>query len=229
MADGMTQRASRTAGDYHSVHLTEDPARAVVWQAVAGHLAPWISPDARVLEIGAGYCCWINAVRAGRKVAVDSWPGFAAHAAPGVQAIVMDAATSLRTLGVGQFDAILASNFLEHFEPAVVDSIVGDVMALLRPGGRFLVVQPNFRYAFRQYFDDYTHRSVFTDVSLPNLLRARGFTIEDVQPRFLPYSMRGRHFPIAGWLVRLYLMSPIKPWAGQMLVIATSRQPPATS
>ena len=70
---------------------------------------------------------------------------------------------------------------------------------------------------------------MFTDVSLPNLLRARGFTIEDVQPRFLPYSMRGRHFPIAGWLVRLYLMSPIKPWAGQMLVIATSRQPPATS
>jgi cyclopropane fatty-acyl-phospholipid synthase-like methyltransferase len=219
MADGMTQHASRTAGDYHSVHLTEDPARAVVWRAVAEHLSSWIAPDARVLEIGAGYCCWINAVRAGRKVAVDSWPGFAAHAAPDVQAIVMDAAASLRSLGDGLFDAILASNFLEHFEPAVVDALVGDVAALLRPGGRFLIVQPNFRYAFRHYFDDYTHRSVFTDVSLPNLLRARGFTIEAVHPRYLPYSMRGRQFPISSWLVRLYLMSPIKPFAGQMLVV----------
>jgi hypothetical protein len=31
--------------------------------------------------------------------------------------------------------------------------------------------------------------------------------------------MRGRQFPISSWLVRLYLMSPIKPWAGQMLVV----------
>lgn len=229
----MTQHAARSAGDYHSVHLTEDPARAVVWRAVADHLSGWIAPDARVLELGAGYCCWINAVRAGRKVAVDSWPGFADHAAADVQAIVMDAANGLRSLGAGQFDVVLASNFLEHFEPGAAARIVADVAALLRPGGRFLIVQPNFRYAFRQYFDDYTHRSVFTDVSLPNLLRAQGFAIETVQPRYLPYSMRGRQFPISGWLVRMYLMSPIKPWAGQMLVVgrktAASGQPPAAS
>ena len=186
MADGMTQHAARAAGDYHSVHLTEDPARAVVWRAVADHLSGWIAPDARVLELGAGYCCWINAVRAGRKVAVDSWPGFADYAARDVQAVVMDAANGLRSLGGGQFDAVLASNFLEHFEPEAAAGIVADVAALLRPGGRFLIVQPNFRYAFRQYFDDYTHRSVFTDVSLPNLLRAQGFAIETVQPRYLP-------------------------------------------
>ena len=52
---------------------------------------------------------------------------------------------------------------------------------MLRPGGRLLVIQPNFRYAFREYFDDYTHRSMFTDVSLPNLLRAQGFEIERVR------------------------------------------------
>jgi cyclopropane fatty-acyl-phospholipid synthase-like methyltransferase len=204
---------------YHAVHLPEDAARARVWQAIAQHLAGWIPSGAQVLEIGAGYCSWINAVTAARRVAVDRWPEFARYAGGGVQAVVLDAATELRSLGTAEFDVVLASNVLEHFEPDVAASVVADVHALLRYGGRFIVVQPNFRYAYRRYFDDYTHRSVFTDVSLPNLLRANGFAIERVQPRFLPYSMRNRRVPAAAWLVRAYLASPVKPGAGQMLVI----------
>jgi hypothetical protein len=33
--------------------------------------------------------------------------------------------------------------------------------------------------------------------------------------------MRGTRLPIARWLVTAYLRSPLKPFAGQMLVIAT--------
>lgn len=209
----------RATGDYHRIHLTEDRARAVIWSAIADHLARWVPSGAHVLELGAGYCCWINAVRASRKVAIDSWPDFVKHAGRDVQALVIDATTGLRTLGAAQFDVILASNFLEHFDPDDVARILDDVSTLLRPGGRLLIVQPNFRYAFRQYFDDYTHRSIFTDVSLVNLLRAHGFTIETVHPRYLPYSMRDRRFPIPGWVVRLYLRSPVRPWAGQMLIV----------
>ena len=115
---------------------------------------------------------------------------------------------------------VLASNVIEHFDPDTAAGLVGSVAAALKRGGRLLVIQPNFRYAYREYFDDYTHRSVFTDVSLPNLLRSRGFRIDRVEPRFLPYSMRGTRWPIVPWLVRAYLHSPIKPRAGQMLVIA---------
>ena len=200
--------------------MPEDPARAVVWRVVADHLSEWIPAQSCVLEIGAGYCCWINAVRAARRVAVDNWPGFASHAASGVETMVLDASGDLDRLGAGSFDVVLASNVIEHFEPDAAAGLVDAVAAVLRSGGRMLVIQPNFRYAFREYFDDYTHRSMFTDVSLPNLLRSRGFQIERVEPRFLPYSMRGTRWPIAPWLVRAYLRSPIKPRAGQMLVIA---------
>jgi len=214
-----------TAGEardtsYHAVHLPEDPARALVWQVVADHLSAWIPAQSHVLEIGAGYCCWINAVRAARRVAVDNWPGFQSHAAGGVETQVLDLSSGLDRIGARSFDVVLASNVIEHFEPDAAATLVDGVAAALRPGGRLLVIQPNFRYAFREYFDDYTHRSMFTDVSLPNLLRSRGFQIERVEPRFLPYSMRGRRWPIAPWLVRAYLRSPIKPRAGQMLVIA---------
>jgi hypothetical protein len=207
MADGMMRNGStRLPGEYHRVHLTHDPARAQVWRVIAEHLAPWVPSDAHVLELGAGYCGWINAVRAARKVAVDAWPEFATHAAADVQTLVMDAATGLGSLGASRFE-----------------SIVADVAALLRPAGRFLIVQPNFRYAFRRYFDDYTHRSIFTDVSLANLLRAHGFSIDAVHPRYLPYSMRGRRLPVPSWIVRAYLRSPVRPWAGQMLIVGRRR------
>ena len=98
--------------------------------------------------------------------------------------------------------------------------MVSGVASVLRGGGRFVVVQPNFRYAWRHYFDDYTHRSIFTDVSLPALLRVHGFRILEVRPKFLPYSMRQSRLPITSFLVRAYLRSPVKPLAGQMLVVA---------
>ena len=205
---------------YHESHLTEDPSRTVVWEAVAHHLASFIPPDAEVLEIGAGYCDWINHVRAARRVAVDAWPDFARYAADDVEPVVLDVATGLGTFGAGAFDAVLASNILEHFVPDATAAIVGDIFRLLRPGGRLIVVQPNFAYASKHYFDDYTHRAVFTHVSLPALLRSRGFAIDQVQPRFLPYSMRGSRLPIRRWLVQAYLHSPVKPMAGQMLVVA---------
>jgi len=209
-----------TPGAYHEVHLTPEPARAVVWQAVADHLAGWIPPAAHVLEIGAGYCGWINAVRGERRVAVDIWPGVARQAGPGVEVHVLDIRTALRTLGSGMFDVVLASNVLEHFDPDCGARILGDVRELLKSGGRLLVIQPNFRYAWRRYFDDYTHRAIFTDASLPALLRANGFAIDCLVPRFLPYSMRHSRLPIRRWLVRAYLRSPLKPGAGQMLVVA---------
>jgi SAM-dependent methyltransferase len=202
------------------VHLPAHPARDVVWRVIAEHLAGWVPPGAHVLELGAGYCHWINHVQAARRVAVDTWPGVARHAAPGVEALVLDAVEARASIGEGRFDTVLASNFLEHFEPDRAAALVGDMAALLRPGGRALLIQPNFRDAYREYFDDYTHRSVFTHVSLANLLRSRGFAIELVRPRFLPYSMRDTRARVRPWIVRAYLRSPVKPRAGQMLIVA---------
>ena len=57
-------------------------------------------------------------------------------------------------------------------------------------------------------------------MSLANLLRAKGLRILRVEPRFMPYSMRETRLPVTSWLVRAYLRSPIRPWAGQMLLVA---------
>jgi len=205
---------------YHDVHLTDDPNRRIVWRVLNDYLAPWIPPGGRVLELGAGYCHWINGVRAASRVAVDLWPELPRHTAPGVEARVLDAAAQLRSLGALEFTTVLASNVLEHFDPDTAAGVIEDVRGLLAPGGRFIIIQPNFRYAYRRYFDDYTHRSVFTDVSLSALLRSKGFRIERCLPRFMPYSMQGTRRTVRPWWIKAYLRSPIKPRSGQMLIVA---------
>jgi SAM-dependent methyltransferase len=209
---------------YQAVHLTEDATRAIVWQVLVEYLSVYVPEDAHVLELGANYCYWINGVRAVRKVAVDIWAESGRYAASDVQSVQHDLSKGLPMFGDLRFDVVMASNLLEHFEPDVASRLIADVYTCLRPSGRFIVIQPNFRYAYRHYFDDYTHRSIFTDVSLPNLMRSHGFHIEQVQARFLPYSLRGSRLPIRPWLVRAYLHSPIKPFSGQMLVIGQKRE-----
>jgi SAM-dependent methyltransferase len=205
---------------YHRVHFIDDPRRATVWRAVARHLAPHVPKDAHVLELGAGYCHWINNVDATRRVAADSWSELPAHTAPGVEPLVIDIVRDMASIPSESFDVVLASNVLEHVPHDDVPNVVENAARLLRSGGRFILIQPNFRYSWRSYFDDYTHRSIFTDVSLPAVLRAGGFRILTVKRRFVPYSMQGMNLPVTGWLVRAYLLSPLKPLAGQMLVIA---------
>ena len=90
----------------------------------------------------------------------------------------------------------------------------------MKPGATLTIVQPNFKYCAHEYFDDYTHVSIYTDKGLCDLLAANGFTIVRCMPRFMPFSIKGS-LPVHPWLIRLYLLSPFKPFAKQMLISAT--------
>ena len=47
----------------------------------------------------------------------------------------------------------------------------------LSPNGSLTILQPNYRYAYREYFDDFTHVSIYSHVSLCDFLMANGFEI----------------------------------------------------
>ena len=205
--------------EYFTVSHVQRSDRDRIWKVVAGHIQRRYMPDDGViLDLGAGYCPFINQVRGRARYAFDQSDVVRQSAAQGVQAIVGDC-SRLAELESGTFDVVFASNFLEHLDRELLGQVLPEVQRLLKPGGRFIVLQPNFAYAYRQYFDDFTHTLVFTHVSLGDLLRAFGFSLHAVLPRFLPFSMKSR-LPTLPWLVHLYLRSPIKPFAGQMLIVA---------
>jgi SAM-dependent methyltransferase len=207
-----------TDGAYYATRFTPDPRRRAVWRHVSRYLQRWISPTADVLELGAGYCDFSNTVTARSRTALDVEPTVQSAAEAGVTAVV-GSCTDLSQFGESSFDVVFASNLLEHLERDALQATLHEVRRVLRPNGRVLFVQPNFRLRPREYFDDYTHVAVFTDRSLPDLLVAHGYLIEHVEARFLPLTLKSR-LAFGHRLVPLYLRLPWRPLAGQMLVIA---------
>jgi len=216
----MTDRTDRDA--YFTTRFAPDRRREVLWRHLTRHLARYIAPGASILELGAGYCYFINGVKGRRRVAVDLGEQVAACAAPGVEAVCADALGYLRGEPSDSFDFVFASNFLEHFDWPVLTGLIAEIRRVLAPRGRLALVQPNFRLAPGRYFDDYTHRTVFTDVSLSDWLDASGFEVVECVPRFLPLTVKSRLGGLS-FLVPLYLRSPWRPLAGQMFVLAERR------
>ncbi|OGW92194.1 MAG: hypothetical protein A3D28_06225 [Omnitrophica bacterium RIFCSPHIGHO2_02_FULL_63_14] len=203
---------------YYESRFSPDPGRDRVWPVICRYLQRFIPPDASVLDLGAGYCSFINHIRARDKFALDRHPDLARFAAPGVRTFVRGC-EDLGPFRDATLDVVFASNLFEHLDEDTLAKTVDETRRVLKPGGRIILIQPNFKHAAREYFDDYTHKKVFTDVSLADYLRSRGFVVKRVEPRFLLISMKAR-VPKHPALVALYLRLPFRPFAKQMLVMA---------
>ena len=164
--------ADASTPGYFGTRLAHDPNRAKVWQHLTAYLSRWIAPDARVLELGAGWCDFANQVAAAEVVALDADATVESAARPGVTAVVGDC-TDLSQFPDGRFDVVFASNLVEHLDRDAVDRLVDESHRVLAAGGRLILLQPNFRLAPGRYFDDYTHVSIWTDQSLGDFLRSR--------------------------------------------------------
>jgi hypothetical protein len=212
-----------TAADYHSSRLVADDRRDVLWKSLWRYrFSAMVRPDDCVLDLGAGYCNFINSVVARRRIAVDAWGGFPAHLAPGIEHKV-GSVTNLDFLEDGAVDFAFASNLFEHLTKDEFSAALDALHHKLSDHGTLTIVQPNYRYAFREYFDDYDHKSVYTHISLPDYLAVNGYEVFLVEPRFMPLSVKGR-LPIKPFLIRAWLASPIKPTGKQMLVRARPRR-----
>lgn len=205
---------------YHETRFAFDERREVLWRALCEyHFNKLIRPDFHVLELGAGYGHFINNVRCSRKSAIDHWPGLLKHVKSPVTAAV-GSVTDLSFVADHSVDFAFASNLFEHLSQADFATTLAQLKRKLKPGGTLNILQPNYRLAYREYFDDYTHVAIYSDVSLCDFLRANGFNVIESVPGFLPFSIKSTSAPIRPWIVRLYLMLPWKLFAKQMFVRA---------
>ncbi|MFA4887174.1 MAG: class I SAM-dependent methyltransferase [Candidatus Nanoarchaeia archaeon] len=201
--------------DYYSVRLTYDPTRKKVWKAISEDLQKYI--HGVVLDLGAGYCDFINLIKAEKKYAVDENPEFNHYAAKDVIPLTASC-TNLKKFKTNTFDCIFCSNLFEHLDDNAFEQTLSEIKRVLKPGGKIIALQPNFTYTYQHYFDDYTHKKIFTHKSLSSHLKAKGFKIIKLRAKYLPFSLES-NLPKSYWLTKLYLALPFKPLAGQMLVI----------
>jgi SAM-dependent methyltransferase len=171
----------------------EEEQRRQVWSVLTSRFfSKWIRPTDTVLDLGAGHCEFLNSVRAGARYALDMNPSTRTLAAPGVNVLEQDAAAAW-DLPSDSVDVIFSSNFLEHMPSKnAVASALAEARRVLRPGGRFLAMGPNIRFCYDVYWDYFDHYVPLSDRSLAEALLVAGLDLEEVVPRFLPCTMKGK-------------------------------------
>ncbi len=207
---------------YHEVRFSYDPRRRTAWKAICRYLQPWVLGDRGLLDLGAGYGEFSHHIIAAKQWALEENVALVKYWPESVTPIIQSALEPwpLVNQSVG---TIFGSNFFEHFTIEQGAQLLAEARRVSQPGGRLIVVQPNFRLEPRRYFDDYTHRTAYTDNGFRDFLRTCGWNILHSEPRFLPFTMKNNRVPTAEWLVRSYLALPFRPFAGQFLVVAEKR------
>jgi SAM-dependent methyltransferase len=183
--------------------------RRAVWVILCEYFFNQFVPkNAAVLDIACGYGEFINNVRAARKCAIDLNPDSPSRLDEGVEFHRVPA-TELDVFPANSFDVVFTSNFLEHLkDKSECDRVLQAVLGRLKPGGRFVILGPNIRYAYKEYWDYYDHYLPLSHLSLGEGLVMNGFEIERVIPRFLPYTMNNST-PTHPFFIKLYLALPL--------------------
>ncbi|MFN3966710.1 MAG: class I SAM-dependent methyltransferase [Endomicrobiia bacterium] len=207
---------------YFSTRYSYDPRRDKVWKVITKYLQKsYIPENSVVIDIGAGYCDFINNVKAKEKYAVDSSENFIEYADPNVKTYIGEC-PNLNFLKSEFFDVVFSSNLLEHLSEENIEKTIDEFARILKPNGKLILLLPNFRYCYKVFYDDYTHLTPLTHIGIKDIITSKNMNIIKIIPKFLPFSFKST-LPVSRFLVKLYLKFPIKPFAGQMLIVAIKK------
>lgn len=189
-------------------------------QLVWGALSRWLfegflkSPE-KVLDPAGGLCEFINSIPAKEKWTIDIEPEFIGkHAGKDVRVII---GNNLQVdLPDNYFDAVFISNFLEHLHSQEeVALLLGRMQKAMKKAGRIVIMGPNFKYAYKEYFDFADHTVVLSELGVAEHLYGAGFEIVKIIPRFFPLSFRsGGFLPVNDFTIMMYLRNA---WAWRFL------------
>jgi SAM-dependent methyltransferase len=195
--------------EYQQRFASLAPYRDSVWRVlVRDFFQHFVEPRATVLDLGSGWGEFIRHIRARRKIAMDLNPDMPSRVGAGVETILQDCSQPWR-IADSSLDIVFTSNFFEHLpDKDALRRTLQEANRCLKDGGRIICLGPNIRFLGGAYWDFWDHFLPLTDRSMAEILTLAGFSVERVEPRFLPYSMsRGFTPPYA--LISLYIHMPI--------------------
>ncbi|MGD0784529.1 MAG: class I SAM-dependent methyltransferase [Sedimentisphaerales bacterium] len=71
------------------------------------------------------------------------------------------------------FDWVFSKSVLEHVSNT--DNMISEILRVLKPGGRAVLMTPAWESQYKFFWDDYTHVKAFTKKSLQNALKINGY------------------------------------------------------
>lgn len=77
------------------------------------------------------------------------------------------------------FDFIYSKSFIEHFY--YPEKIFKEAYRVLKPGGMIITLTPEWKYIYKSFYEDFTHRVPFTKVSLKDIHSMNNFNSINVE------------------------------------------------
>ena len=201
----------------------ENKNRDILWKVLcSSFFQKYINNNDTVIDVGAGYCEFINNINCKRKIAIDLNPetkNFANKDVEVIQANAVEIGDQFNKMA----DKVFLSNFLEHLNSKEeMFQVLKKVNELLKDGGKVLILQPNIDLIKEKYWDFVDHKIPINGPSLIEALQLCGFQIETFIKKFLPYTTKNKLIPQNPFLVKMYLKIPsrLRMFSGQSFVVA---------
>ncbi len=166
----------------------------------------FVDKDDIVLDVPCGYGEFINTVKCKKKYAVDINPDAKKYLNKDVT-FLLDSSTKL-SLPKASVNKIFVSNFFEHLSHDDIEKTINEFKRVLKPGGQVLILQPNIRFAYKEYWMFFDHITPIDDRALEEVFVLKQFKLKKRILRFVPFTTQSR-YPAKKALVRLYLSVPI--------------------
>lgn len=197
--------------------------KLVVWDEIAKFLyQTHLNRPEKILDPAGGLCEFINQVPAKERWTIDLSEQVKTYADPSVKTIIGD---NLKVdLEPGYFDAIFISNFLEHLNNQFeVADFLEKMFRALKSKGRIVIIGPNFRYTYKDYFNFADHTVILTESGVAEHVYGAGFNILKIYGRFLPLTFR-RSLPVSRFLISTYLKMPFAwPFFGEQFMLVAEK------
>lgn len=143
---------------------------------LAGHLARRysLSQGARLLDLGCGRGEMLQAfAQAGLDVQGLDQAQDAGSCSQGLPICQADITKDRYPFPDGSFDAVFLKSVIEHvWDPG---HMLAEILRILRPGGRIIVLTPDFSSCVREFYEDPTHVRPYITRSLLLLLDMGGY------------------------------------------------------
>lgn len=213
---------------YFNRSIGRDDFRVEFWKELTRYIQNKYFPPSKlvlgfpvtldVLDLGCGNCLFINNVKHSLRSGIDISP----------QAKKLFEGLYLQIKNVTKanyfpMDVVFSSNLFEHLTKKEIRLVLNKIK--LKPQGRLILLLPNFKYCYKEFYDEATHVTPLTFNSMKELLEDSGFKIVASEERFLPYSVNSNDFVklIPKSWVQLVSSLYFDSWfrfPGQMLIVA---------
>ena len=125
------------------------------------------------------------------------------------------------------FDIIYSKSLIEHLNNP--DVYVSETVRVLKPGGLLLTLVPDWESNYKIYFDDYTHRTPFSPVSLELLYRVG--ELEDINvfklrqiPIVWKFPLLNNFCAVISPFIPVRTGIPFLKWSRELMLVGSGRK-----